>query len=259
MFFIIYKTILNFILPPGFFVICLLVTLILYLKLNKKKLIKWLLITNIILLYLFSIEPVKDMFVKPLENNYKPITMKEFEEVDSIIMLGGGINSTSFLSLSDNVGVPSNTALARLTEVVRLYNKADKNKILIFLTGGIVYGDDISEAEVYKNYMIDLGVKKEHIIIENKSKTTYENLVNIKEKLKEYKREKTILVTSATHLTRGMNTSKKLGLDVIGNPADFQYSGKYDISSFYPSAGNMMQIKKALWEYIGIVFYKLKK
>jgi len=259
MFFIIYKTILNFILPPGFFVIYLVLTLILYLKFKNRKLIKWLIIINIISLYLFSIEPVKDIFVRPLENNYRPITIDEFKKVDSIIMLGGGINSTAPLSLSVKKGIPSNTALARLTEVVRLYNKSDKEKMLIFLTGGIVYGDDISEAEVYKNYMIDLGVAEKSIIIENTSKTTYENLLNIKKKLDEYKRKKTVLVTSATHLTRGMNTSKKVGIDVIGNPADFQYNGKYDVSSFFPSAYNIVQIKKALWEYIGIVFYSLKK
>ncbi|MGM0508325.1 MAG: YdcF family protein [Fusobacteriota bacterium] len=257
MFFILYKTILNFIMPPGIFIIGLILTLILYIKTKKRKVITVLLILNISFLYLFSIEPVKDVFVKSLENNYKPISAEEFKEADSIIMLGGGINSSSPLSLSKFRGVPSNTALARLTEVVRLYNK--KDDLLIFLTGGIVYGDNISEAQVYKNYMMDLGVKKEDIIIEKKSKTTYENLVNIKERLAEYDRDKTVLVTSATHMKRGMYTAKKLGIDVIANPTDYHYSGKYDISSLYPSASNMLQIKKVLWEYIGIIYYKLKR
>lgn len=250
---IIQKIISNLILSPSLLIIIL---ILIYLRGAKtaSKSRNWIPLIAVFI-YLISIEPVKDMLVQPLEKTYTVIKKEQLRKADAYIMLGAGINENAPLSLNEN-GIASQTALSRLIEVVRLYKK-DRKKI--FLSGGIVFDGEKSEAEIYAKFLIDLGVKKRDIIIEGTSRTTSENAENTKALLKKYRLDKPILITSASHMRRSVESFRRRGIDVIPAPCDYlsDYS-PYNFRSFMPNVGNILSLNKAMWEYIGIIYYSLK-
>jgi uncharacterized SAM-binding protein YcdF (DUF218 family) len=255
--FLLQKFISNIFISPGIFIIILL--MIFMMSFRKKSMGKanFLLLITIIGIYLLSIEPVKDMIVQPLEKNYLPITRVQLDKVDCYVVLGGGMYDNSPKSLSPVTGSPSKSALFRVIEGVRLYKESPKK---IIITGGIVYGGEKSEGSVYKGLMVDLGVLGSDIIIEGKSRTTEENAEFTKKIMIEKEYKKAALITSATHMKRSKYIFEKYGADVIPAPTGYlsRYKNSYRMDSYFPNADNFVDIRSAVWEYIGLIFYKIK-
>jgi uncharacterized SAM-binding protein YcdF (DUF218 family) len=255
--FIIQKIISNILISPGIFILGLLLVLIFSSYKKLYKIGRVLLGMIIIGFYLFSIEPIKDMIVQPLEKTYPPIIREKLDMGDCYIVLGGGIYDNAPKSLTTVTGTPSKSAMYRIIEGVKLYKKSPKK---IFISGGIVYSGEKSEAEIYKNTMIDLGVPEKDIIIEGKSKTTEENAKFTRILMKEYGYKNGILITSATHLKRAMYIFEKNGVEVIPAPTGYtsRYVDSYGIDSYFPNAHNLAEVFSGIWEYIGLIFYRLK-
>jgi uncharacterized SAM-binding protein YcdF (DUF218 family) len=255
--FIIQKIISNILISPGIFIIALLLILFLSYRIKYHKLGKSLLIIVIIFTYLFSIEPIKDLFVQPLEKKYAPIKRTQLKDADVYIVLGGGIYDNAPTSLGGDTGVPTTHALTRVIEGVKLYKNNPKK---IIISGGIVYGGTKSEGSVYKKIMVDLGVPSEDIIVEGRSKTTEENAKFSKEIMKKLEYKRAILITSATHMKRAVYIFEKNDVEVIPNPTGYisRYVEEYGIESYFPNSDNFMSIRAAIWEYIGLFFYSIK-
>ena len=63
----------------------------------------------------------------------------------------------------------------RIDKAIKIYNKS-KRKPVIIPSGGQGGDETISEAEAMKQYLLEHGIPEEHIILEDKSKNTMENL-----------------------------------------------------------------------------------
>ncbi|MEI6855913.1 YdcF family protein [Psychrilyobacter sp.] len=255
--FLLQKFISNIFISPGIFIIFL---IIIFMMSFRKKSVgkgKLLLLMTIIAIYLLSIEPIKDLIVQPLEKNYLPITRAGLEKVDCYVVLGGGIYDNSPKSLSSTTGSPSKAALFRLIEGVRLYKESPKK---IIITGGIVYDGEKSEGSIYSELMVDLGIPSSDIIIEGKSKTTEENAKFTKGLMEIDGYKKIVLITSATHMKRSKYIFEKYGVEVIPAPTGYvsRYKESYGMDSYFPAADNFVDIRSAAWEYIGLIFYKIK-
>lgn len=255
--FLLQKFISNILISPGIFIIIML--MIFMMSFRKKSMVKakFLLMLTIIAIYLLSIEPVKDLIVQPLEKNYLPISKTQLEKSDCYVVLGGGIYDNAPKSLSLTTGSPSKAALFRVIEGVRLYKVSPKK---IIITGGIVYSGTKSEGSIYRELMVDLGVPSNDIIIEGRSRTTEENARFTKDIMGKNGYKKAVLITSATHMKRSKYIFEKYGVKVIPAPTGYisRYKDSYGIDSYFPSAGNFEDIRSAVWEYIGTMFYKIK-
>lgn len=262
MFFLLYKIFLNMLMPPSIIILMFLALGIhIHRKIFMKKirLITIIYLTFCLIFYIISIDITKDVLAKNIEKNYKVIMEEEICENATIVMLGGGIREGQNGSFGLQ-GTSSYSASVRLLETARIYFKAKKNgkKAKILISGGKVFNHYLSEAEVYKEYLLGLGIEEENIQIEKESKNTYENAINIK-KMDFYDGKKIILVSSASHMKRSEFIFEKVGIEVIPAPCDYIYDpSSYDVFSFIPKGENIVSIKKILWEYIGIVYYKLR-
>ncbi|OQY41419.1 MAG: hypothetical protein B6227_05110 [Fusobacteriia bacterium 4572_74] len=255
--FLLQKFISNILISPGIFIILLIMIFMMSFRKKSSMKANFLLMVTIMGIYLLSIEPVKDMVVKPLEKNYLPITRVQLDKVDCYVVLGGGIYDNSPKSLSSATGSPSKTALFRVIEGVRLYKEYPKK---IIITGGIVYNGEKSEGSVYKELMVDLGVPESDIIIEGRSRTTEENAVLTKKIMSENGYKDAVIITSATHMKRSKYIFEKYGVEVIPAPTGYvsRYKESYGMDSYFPDASNFVDIRSAMWEYIGLIFYKIK-
>ncbi|TCP21880.1 uncharacterized SAM-binding protein YcdF (DUF218 family) [Scopulibacillus darangshiensis] len=85
----------------------------------------------------------------------------------------------------------------------------------VIVSGGAV-ASKMSEAEIMRNYFIENGVKKERILLENRSLNTVHNIVNCKIMLKEYNLQTCLLVSNSFHIRR-----MKYIMETLDIPASF--------------------------------------
>jgi len=224
-----------FLLPSVFVLVLILIGIILIFRKKRGKLGKILIILGILLYYLFSITPVADSIISPLEKQYQPVQKEELEKADKIVLLLGGKESD----------------VLRASEVLRLYNLQSA----IIISGRDPLSPKIEEAKEVKDFLVERGIPEENIILEDKSRTTKESAENLKNLVVE---EPFFLVTSAYHMPRSMESFQKMGANPIAAPADFKIKESYDILDFFPNAENLRNSDIALHEYFGILWYRLK-
>lgn len=228
-----FKILQQFLVPSVFIFVLLLLGLILILK-KRRKTGKAFLIIGIIFYYFFSISPTADLTLRPLENKYQPIQKEEIKKADKIVLLLGEKEST----------------ILRASEVLRFYNQ----QLKIIITGASILNPEKNPAKETKDYLIERGILPENIILEEKSRNTFESARNIKEIVDE---EPFFLITSAYHMPRSMEIFQKIGTNPIPAPTDFKIEKDYNLFSFFPNSKNLEKSDLALHEYFGIVFYRL--
>ena len=255
--FLLQKFLSNILISPGIFIIILFMIFMMSFRKKSTAKGKVLLLVTITAIYLLSIEPIKDLIVQPLEKPYLSITKPQLDEADCYVVLGGGIYDNSPKNLSSTTGSPSKSALFRVIEGVRLYKQYPKK---VIITGGIVYNGEKSEGNIYRELMVDLGVLGSDIIVEGRSKTTEENARLTKGIMEKNGYKKAALITSAAHMKRSKYIFEKYGVEVVPAPTGYvsRYKDSYGMDSYFPDADNFVDIRGAVWEYIGLIFYKIK-
>lgn len=114
---------------------------------------------------------------------------------------------------------------ARVDKAVEIYEKC-KEKPFIIPSGGQGGDEKVSEAQAMKDYLLTCGIPEEHILLEDGSATTRENLINSKAIIDmRAGRKKTALVSSNYHVYRCLRIAKNIGLKCtgIGSKVAFYY------------------------------------
>jgi uncharacterized SAM-binding protein YcdF (DUF218 family) len=245
--FILKKIITFSILPPGIFILLLLLGAIFL-----KKRLKLFLVSLAILLYIFSIEPTKDLLLVPLENAFKIPSINEVKTYDAYVVLGGGIYDNA--PDIDGIGIPGEDALARIVCAFRLFRLSKKP---IIFSGGSI-GERKPESEVAKKLFLFMGIDENYIVSDNRSMDTFENAAYVKNLADKHKITKIVLITNAYHMKRSKMLFDKHFKEVLPFPTGYKTSRmKYDVFSYLPNAGNIAIISVAIKEYLGIIFYKI--
>jgi len=130
------------------------------------------------------------------------------EQSDAAIVLGAAAWN----------GKPSPVLKERINHAIELY-KEGKVDYIIF-TGGTAPGEVKSESKASMEYAIEQGVRKEHIIIEEKSMETKENLEYAVAEVKKagYDFDSYILVSDPLHMKRSVLLAEELNLNVHSSP-----------------------------------------
>ena len=219
---------------------------------QRKKTGKVFILIGILLLGTLGYEAVSERLLKPLEYIYPPLIQPvNMEDVRWIVVLGGGHISDPRLPVTSQI---SDLSLIRLVEGIRLHREIPKSKLI--LSGGTVF-DPVSEANVMAEVAVAIGVKKENLVLEEDSKDTEDQARFICGMLKQ---ERFILVTSASHMPRSMILFKKLGMHPIPAPTEYQVKGRRWTAPkrFYPTADGLVKAERAFYEYIGLVWTKMR-
>ncbi|MGE3387066.1 MAG: YdcF family protein [Bdellovibrionales bacterium] len=144
---------------------------------------------------------------------------------------------------------------SRVFEAARLWQdcKKLKGECFILSTGGDPRKYGTSEAEVLKLELTQLGVSAESILVESKSNNTFQNAQFSSEIIQNEKFDQIILVTSGTHLRRGLLYFSHFGVIAVGAPSDYLSA----ISAVLPLAHNFAMLDIAIHEYIGLIRYPI--
>lgn len=205
------------------------------------------------LLIAFSYGLLSDIILGSLENEYKPVINSDLlTDVKWVVVLSGGHVSDPGLPVTDRMTAAS---LARLVEGIRIHNILPESKLI--LSGGAVF-DSIPEAITMASAALSLGVNKENLILESLSKDTKDQAIHIRKILDN---NPFILVTSASHMPRSIALFRKQGLQPIPAPTDFwvKEHQKINPGSFFPSAMGLRKMERAVHEYLGLAWAKLRR
>ncbi|MDO5058528.1 MAG: YdcF family protein [Neisseria sp.] len=106
---------------------------------------------------------------------------------------------------------PSPVYRERLNHAITLYQRG---KVLhLAFTGGTPKPGFMTEADVGKRYALRQGVPERDMVLENTSRNTYENLVNIRPLLRERGWTKAVIVSDPYHLARAAAVARDLGMN----------------------------------------------
>lgn len=136
---------------------------------------------------------------------------KSFKESDYLLILGAGLRGEQL----------SMTLHQRMIKGMEFLEKYPNTKVIV--SGGQGPGEDITEAEAMKRYLISNGISENQIIKEEKSTSTEENLIYSREVIKKLDSRddmKITLITTNFHMFRSKFLANRFGLDVYSAPSD---------------------------------------
>lgn len=117
---------------------------------------------------------------------------------------------------------PSYVLQKRLEKAI-MYLENNPDTIVI-VSGGQGGNEPITEAEGMKSYLMQNGIVEERILMENRSTSTYENLVFSWELL-DPEKDSVVLVTNNFHVYRAVQIAEKQGYEHIEGLAASSYPG----------------------------------
>lgn len=143
---------------------------------------------------------------------------------------------------------------ARVDKAIEIYRKC-RVKPIIIPSGGRGNDEKLSEAEAMKAYLIAHGIPEEKVLVEDRSATTRENLVNSKEIIDAREgAKKTALVSSSYHVYRCLRLAREVGLRCTG-------VGAHVALYYWPSAlirefiAVFVQKRFLIWALLGYLLF----
>ncbi|BCG94797.1 YdcF family protein [Mesorhizobium sp. 131-2-1] len=191
------------------------------------------------------LNPLEERFAKP------PLPQK----VDGIVVLGGGFEGAINLVRG---GYELNSGGDRMVETAILARRFPEAKVVVSGGTGELFLDGEGDADTAPRLLGALGVSADRLILENKSRNTYENAVFTRQMVAPKPGETWLLVTSAFHMPRAKALFDKAGFPTIAWPVDYRTSGKEGIGLFRDNPADSLQVTTmAIREWIGLAAYWL--
>jgi uncharacterized SAM-binding protein YcdF (DUF218 family) len=206
---------------------------------------------GVLYLLLAAFVPVGQILLMRLEDRFeKPANMPE--TADGIIVLGGGVvtdiaTARGELALGDPAErVTAMAALARRYPQARLVYSGGNADFLRAPRG--------TEADAIRGFLHDERIADTRVVLEDRSRTTWENVLYARELVKPQAGETWLLVTSASHMPRAMGIFRKHGWAVIPYPVDYRTEGRIDFGNL-TLINRLSELDLGLKEWIGLAAY----
>ncbi len=223
----------------------------LFLIFNKVVLAKLYLIPTMLLTTALLIYPISDYLMHPLETRFqKPKELPQ--NIDGIIVLGGGEERKLSLDWKTaEMGAGGDRFIA-----AAILAKAYPSSPILFSGGSGLLNKSYSrdDVKIAEQLLTAVGINKQRLIIESRSRNTYENFSFLSPLLPE-KSGQYLLVTSAFHMPRAMGIARKQGVNVIPYPVDYRSNStafrQYDFNLF-----EHLKVLEPAWrEWVGLTVY----
>lgn len=240
-----------FVLPPGIFLLLLLLGVILRLRYYRTG--QSIIYSSIALLLLLSMPIISN----PLLRLYERVPALEVNSLThktakAIVILGGGRYADAPEYLGDTV---SENTLERIRYGAWLQRKT---RLPILVSGGSVFGERVAEAQLMQQ-----ALKQDFLAVvpwvETNSRTTHENALDSYQLLKQEGITHIILVTHALHMPRALEAFEKAGFTVTPAPMGFDTGAELPVFlKFLPDIYSLHNMHDLMHELIGRVWYHLR-
>jgi len=184
--------------------------------------------------------------VRFAEFGYDSRRYPELAPHTAIIVLGGGTEYDRSRRL-----VPEGDSMDRIDLAASLYRRCieEKKRCEVIVSGGNPQHHERSEADLYGALLLDAGVKRTDLVLEDESLDTYENARNTERILRTQHYDTAALITSSLHMRRAL-----LAFDAFGlHPQPAVASIRNPKSWWVPHPEGWGDSNSALHELLGIV------
>jgi uncharacterized SAM-binding protein YcdF (DUF218 family) len=204
---------------------------------------------------LLSMPAVAYLTQGSLEWPYPPLKNRP-TDTDAIIVMSAGIYP------SDNVRAKAELdrdSCYRCLHASELYHQGIPCPIIV-CGGNPDEGDENPpNARVMQDFLQEIGVPSAYIIVEDRSRTTYENVLECSKLVEKHQFKKILLVTDGIHLHRALGCFRKQGIDAIPAGCNYRatkFSGT--IISFWPDSDSIESTGRVAHEWLGLGWYWLR-
>lgn len=192
------------------------------------------------------------LMLNPLEERFKrPQALPD--HIDGIVVLGGGLEGAINLARG---GYEMNSGGDRFLETAVLARRFPDANILVSGGTGTLMLEGEGDADTAVRFFGALGIPRERLLLENKSRNTAENAEFSKDLVNPQPGETWVLVTSAHHMPRSVGLFRKVGFPIIPWPVDYRTSGEEGWGLFRDNPVDSLQTTTmAVREWIGLFGY----
>lgn len=166
---------------------------------------------------------------------YRQSRASDAHPADAIVVLGAAQFN----------GIPSQVFRSRLDTAYDLYQQGLAPYVVI--TGGRIYGDQYTEAEAGRNYLVERGMPADVILMENISHNTAASFDGVQRLLQPRGIESLLLVSDGFHLYRSEMLARDAGFESYGFAAQGSPIRH----------GSMTEFRYMLRETLGVLAWKL--
>jgi len=191
-----------------------------------------------------------------LERQQKKFVLEKYKldirsQIKYVVILGSGLVSDQMLPDSARI---SGASLFRLVEGISIQRQIPDSKLIV--SGGI-YKDQEPDALKVSRVALNLGMKIDNLIVEDRPKDTYDEAKLLAPLLGG---DPFVLVTSASHMERAMNVFQDFGTHPLPAPTDYIFKSKPETfsESLVPSCNNLAISNRIIYEWLGRLWTRLK-
>lgn len=255
MFFILSKTVGVLLLPTNFLIMLALAGALLSLTRFARAGLR-MMIAAIVLLAIAAFSPLGNLLLYPLESRFPAWDAAQSGPPDGIVVLGGPIDAD--LSVAHDTPVITSAA-DRIIAAAALARKYPNTRIVFSGGSPNLIDNDAREADYSISIFESLGVDKARLMMERRSRNTYENALFSRALAAPRPGERWLLVTSAFHMPRAIGLFRKAGFAVEPYPVDWRVGrSAVDILSLAQYAGDGLRRTDAgVREWLGLLAYRL--
>ena len=182
-----------------------------------------------------------------------PIELKKNQVYEAGILLGGfsgydKYNRGFFVEAAD-----------RFIQAANLYHQGNIKKIIMTGGTGSILQNEPPEANYILDQLIKNGVPKSDIILETKSRNTFENSVNTKMIIDSLQMKGPfLLITSAMHMPRSEKLFQNSGVPIQPYPCAYNvYDSRFSLAdTIVPDPSLLVSWKYFLKEIVGLLLYQ---
>ncbi|QOI98371.1 MAG: YdcF family protein [Flammeovirgaceae bacterium] len=204
------------------------------------------------LLYFFSNEFIANEIMQRWEVPPTPYAQMTGSYRYGIILTGVTSNDAA---LTDRVFFEHGAD--RVVHAVDLYKRGLVRKLIVSGGTGRLITKSRKEADEIARALVLMGVPADSLIIENKSRNTYESAVNVMRMVSADTTGGIVLITSGFHMRRSLACFRKAGLHVTPFSTDFYTHPRYYTPDvlFIPKVDALLIWSKLVKEWTGFAAY----
>jgi uncharacterized SAM-binding protein YcdF (DUF218 family) len=177
-------------------------------------------------------------------------------QAQAIVILAGGIYYVDGVRTRPELDFDTMRRCVLGAELYRLGKPCP-----VVVTGGpeMRGGPGPALAEVMRDFLLNLGVSASDILLEDQSRTTFENAVECRRILAPREIHRIVLVTDATHMYRSLRCFSAQGFDAVPS-ACAHGATRFSLrpEAFLPNPGAAQNCRRVFHEWIGLAWYSLK-
>ncbi len=199
---------------------------------------------------LVGVAPTGALLAQAIENRYPRTPLPT--HIDGVVTVGGGLDTPVLLSRNAPGTQPSLDRVVSTFELARLHPEAR----IVFSGGWPPYADSVAAQDDF----LRMGLDPARLVLEGKSRNTYENLVFTQAIVRPRPGQVWVLATSAIQLPRAMGVARRLGWSMIPWPTDYRTPSSFPMKeNWFDIDDNLGLADDAVHEWIGFAAYALAR